>query len=368
MKYLFDCSFIKPQGRYKSIPLYAARLIRALPEEVSEDCTVIIDSEMETYFKSLNPRLKYVSINYHTFISRLPKYGEKFNSFLYKRTISRIAYDCVLIMDEQRDENLFVTTNRKVAVFHDLKGVKSSNRRDANFDYYQKLINSCDSLIAISKYTKSDIIKYFNVPEENIHVVYNSVELTNNAAKPHGFDQQKNYILYVNTLQPYKNVITLIKAFDEIKDIFDLNLVVVGKTTEYWNEIQSTLIDNKLERRVLRLENLKEEELVFLYKNAKLFVTTSLHEGFGYTPIEAAICKCPVISSKCEALPDTTQNLLYYYGPAEDYISLKNKIIEVLSNPPSEDKLTSISDYFKAQYTTQKQAAEILRIMNNNII
>lgn len=78
-----------------------------------------------------------------------------------------------------------------------------------------------------------------------------------------------------------------------------------------------------------------------------MFIPSSLYEGFGYTPIEAAMCGCPVISSIQEALPDSTQGLLNYYHPAMDADVLANKILAVLENPPAQETLLRIAETYK---------------------
>lgn len=121
--------------------------------------------------------------------------------------------------------------------------------------------------------------------------------------------------------------------------------------------------DKRFADRIIRLQNISNEELKYLYEHADLFVTTSLHEGFGYTPIEAAVCGCPVISSTCEALPDTPQGLLNYYEPAMDEQALSNRIAEVLSRQPSEEKLLHICETFKSMYVPEGQSLSILQVI-----
>ena len=100
-----------------------------------------------------------------------------------------------------------------------------------------------------------------------------------------------------------------------------------------------------------------------MYENAKLFITPSQHEGFGYTPIEAAINGCPVISSTCESLPEATMGMAYYYDPVDDYNELAKKMGEVLDNPPSQDRLMYISKTLSEAYSTSKQVDSIKRIL-----
>ena len=94
-----------------------------------------------------------------------------------------------------------------------------------------------------------------------------------------------------------------------------------------------------------------------------MFVTTSLREGFGYTPIEAAIYGCPVVCSTSEALPETTRNLLFYYEPATDEWALAKKIFEVTEKMPSKYNISKISKEFRELYTADYQNKKIIKLL-----
>ena len=123
--------------------------------------------------------------------------------------------------------------------------------------------------------------------------------------------------------------------------------------------------ENQLEQRIIHLQNLSEEDLKYLYEHAQLFISPSLREGFGYTPIEAAICKCPVICSTCEALPDTTQNKLIYYHPPQDTKALGDAIMHTLQNPPSARQLNQISADYTNTYSCSRQVQDFMFLFQN---
>lgn len=120
-----------------------------------------------------------------------------------------------------------------------------------------------------------------------------------------------------------------------------------------------------MENRIIQLQNLTDKELRYLYEHASLFVTSSLNEGFGYTPIEAAMCKCPVVCSIQEALPDVTQELLNYYQPAMDAEALADRMIQVLKNPPSAEELNQIAETYASLYSPTRQAGLIQKLLTD---
>jgi glycosyltransferase involved in cell wall biosynthesis len=263
------------------------------------------------------------------------------------------------------------TKLKKITVIHDLKSLNEKSQTSLSYlifwVYYYLLIKFSNIVVAISKYTKEDILRYFKCfSDDKIKVVYNSVNLSTQDSTEQ-IAEYNDYILFVNTLLPYKNVMTLLKSFVLLKHKIALNLIIVGQTTSYWeSEVMSFIRKEKLDDRIIHLENISDASLYALYKHASLFVTTSLKEGFGYTPIEAAMCCCPVVSSKCEALGDTTQNLLYYYEPAKDEVKLSEQILHVLNNPPSKDKLQHIAKIYRESYSIEKQYKSLIHILDKD--
>lgn len=122
--------------------------------------------------------------------------------------------------------------------------------------------------------------------------------------------------------------------------------------------------EHGFENRVHVLFGISDEELRYLYENADLFVTTSTHEGFGYTPIEAAIYKCPVISTRCEALSDTTQGKFTYLDSPFDDDKLSTLMLEIIKKGKDMVLLMKISEFFKNMYDVHKQKDQILKVLS----
>ena len=134
-------------------------------------------------------------------------------------------------------------------------------------------------------------------------------------------------------------------------------LVLVSSKNSYWNNVLFPEIVNLgLKDDVVCLGDVLDDELENIYRNASLFVSPSLREGFGYTPIEAAIYKIPVLVSMESALPETTCGLVNYYEPAMDEEVLAERILYLLSNPPSEELLDNVSFSLKSKYSVENMA------------
>jgi glycosyltransferase involved in cell wall biosynthesis len=294
------------------------------------------------------------------------------DSVRMEKLINRGHYDVYFSPNHWPIYGRLALNCKQVMVVHDLKELKiwphdsiyaslqamlKAKKRKRQFD-------SCDAITACSKFTKQDLLTtYPDMSPEKIHVVYNSVTLAGTSVCPQNFKEDQ-YLLYVNTLQPYKNVVTLVRAFILLKDQMKNNLVVVGKESDYWKEeVYPLIVAAGIENRVIRISGLGEEELRYVYEHSALFVTTSLCEGFGYTPIEAALYKCPVISTIQDSLPDVTEGLVNYYYPALDELALAEKIASVFSNYPSKEQLSALSEHYKEIYAPSNQERSIRKIL-----
>ena len=154
----------------------------------------------------------------------------------------------------------------------------------------------------------------------------------------------------------YKNALTLIKAFEIIKDEIPHILILKGKITSYWNEVlQPYIVEHNLQTRVILIDRILEDsEVAYLYQNADVFVSPSLMEGFGLTPVEAAIYGTPVICSDIDTLREATMELVDYFSPM-DYQQL-SCILKLKLQKKDKAKLQSISKKLSSEYSLLEQA------------
>ena len=365
MGYLIDMSCINAKNIGASVPSYIIKLVDAFYSNGISDVSLLADSSLVRSFSQRYPKYKIYPIKRNFFLYRIPIITDIYGRYTYKQTLSKIKCDVVFIASDQDRGSIASISQKKIVVFHDLKGVKTKSKsfNSKNLHFYKTLAYQAVAIIAISQFTKNDLFQYLSISEDKIHVVPNSVSLPKNSVEIEGLPDK--YILYVNTLLPHKNIQTLINAYSECCFRDNYKLVVVGKDTLYWKKSVYPLItQKKLEQNIIHLQNLSREELRFVYEKASLFVTTSLHEGFGYTPIEAALCRVPVICSTSEALKDSTQGLANYYEPADDHSELAKMIEQVIKNPPSKERLNFIAEKFEKDYSADTQLKEIISILN----
>ena len=375
MRVLIDTTYVMMHRLHKSLSIYIFRLLDAIPPSDRSNFKLLVLEETLEYFQAHYPEFELQS--YHPYSrdvsNRLIKYVRR--SLLYRRAVNASGCDILLVPNDLIMFTAVGTKLKKIQVIHDMKSIsnqpKWSVARITSMLYYGLLIRGADRIVCISNYTKQDLKRYFPwTKAQKLEVVYNSVVIPSKLSGhiPPELEDKK-YILFVNTLKPYKNAMTLIHAFPKVRGWQDYVLVFVGKDTDYWQSMKAYAEKHHFSDRLYRYGNLSDDALYSLYRRAALFVTTSLKEGFGYTPIEAAMSHCPVVSTTCEALSDTTQGLLNYYEPPTDENALATAISKVLCHPPTKEELAEIAAQLQSSYAPSHQVSGFSRLigkMDNN--
>ncbi len=179
-------------------------------------------------------------------------------------------------------------------------------------DIIRKNIKRCDYIIADSYNTKNDICQILNFSDKKISVIYPPVRrifCSNNIKSNLQIDYP--FILFVGTLEPRKNIKSLIKAFNLIKRDKNFNnykLILAGKRGWKSENIFREIKNSQYKNDIIWLKYVSENNLAYLYKKAKVFVFPSIYEGFGMPVMEAMISKCPVITSNNSSLKEIISN------------------------------------------------------------
>lgn len=171
-----------------------------------------------------------------------------------------------------------------------------------------------DAIITVSEYCKADIVESLGVPEEKVVVTYHGVHERFRRLATEDIDQAillkygitRDYLLFVGTLQPNKNLETLIAAYYHLRQAYRLQvaLVIAGQKGWHYDGIYRKVQDLGLEQDVVFTGYVVDEDLPTLYNQAQLFVTAACFEGFGIPVIEAMACGVPVVASKAAALQE----------------------------------------------------------------
>lgn len=191
---------------------------------------------------------------------------------------------------------------------------------DFKFKYACK---KADVVVAISECTKKDIVRFYNIPQTKIKVVYQSCDPIfyeetsadwENVLKK--YQLPKKFILNVGSIAQRKNTLKLIKAYAQLVDQHDLPLVIVGRGGKYMKECKTFVAQKQLQNKVIFLHNINSnQELKQLYTAATFMVYPSLYEGFGLPVAEALLCKTAVITSNISSMPEAGGPGALYVNP-----------------------------------------------------
>ncbi len=177
-----------------------------------------------------------------------------------------------------------------------------------------RAVRSADHIIAVSESTKRDIVRLTGTPETKISVIYEAAEsiyvpirdqeaLTRVRAKYHLPEQ---YVLFVGTIEPKKNLPTLIRAYHGLMEKYKspADLAIVGRQGWLFDDVYHLVEQLGLEERVHFLGRVPIVDLLYLYNASQMLVLPSYYEGFGLPPLEAMACDIPVIVSDTSVMPE----------------------------------------------------------------
>jgi glycosyltransferase involved in cell wall biosynthesis len=178
-------------------------------------------------------------------------------------------------------------------------------------------IQKSDAIITVSKHSKYAIQNIFGTNLNKIHTIYNGGHISNiptviSTSQKVRMVLKEEYILYLGSLQPRKNIPTALQAFAkyiEANPDSKLKFIIAGgKGYNYDNQIDETISEYNLQDRVILVGFITDEEKILLLKQAKAFIYLSLYEGFGIPIIEAMSLNTPVISSNSSCLPEVVDD------------------------------------------------------------
>lgn len=223
---------------------------------------------------------------------------------------------------------------------------------------------------AISEQTKYDLISYYNIPEERIEVIYQSinplffdeVDEANKKAIRQKYQLPERFLLTVGTVEPRKNLMGLLEGM--LSSRIDLPLVVVGKSTQYRKKVQQLIDKRPRELKVLFLSGINDAELHALYQSAEAMIYPSFFEGFGLPIVEAQASGCPVITSNISSMPEAGGNAAIYVDPQKP--EEIGRVIETLLNSSAIAGKMIEKGIENAQlYTLDHYARQLVKLYNN---
>jgi len=228
-----------------------------------------------------------------------------------------------------------------------------------------------DKLIAVSGSTKRDLEEIYKIPTDKTKVIYNGVDEEFFDLEPQSkLDEVKSkynlpskFILYLGTLEPRKNIVTLIEAFHESLGKLDgqVKLVLAGGKGWYYDEIFHKVEALGLQEKVIFTGRFEEADKKALYQLATVFVFPSWYEGFGLPPLEAMASGTPVIVADNSSLPEVVGEAGLTFE-ARDKHALAVKIESVINDSELQKEMIEKGRERARKFSWERAARETLAL------
>lgn len=266
---------------------------------------------------------------------------------------------------------------KQIITVHDLSFLRYPEFFSAKKNFWhralrvKKALKGASLIVAVSENTKQDIVELVGIAPEKIKVIYSGNNLVKREVREEelGFLSQKgigtNFILYLGTIEPRKNISGLIRAYEELRrqgNRFNgLQLVLAGAKGWKSRGIYKAWQKSEYKNDIKFLGYISQKEKEVLYAKAKVFVYPSYYEGFGFPPLEAMTYGLPVICSNVSSLPEVVADAALMINPFKP-IEIMEALELILSDEKLRENLINKGYQRASEFSWEKTAQEYLRL------
>ncbi len=237
-----------------------------------------------------------------------------------------------------------------------------------------RAIKKSYKVIAVSQFTKDEIVKYYKVEPQKVVVIYNAVSEDYKHDKIDEdvrikYNLPQKYILALGTMQPRKNIPFLIKAFAGIADkLPDINLVLVGKQAHNFDNNISNVIEQyqHIKDKIIFTGYVDEKDKLAVFEGAELFVFPSLYEGFGVPILEAFEANVPVVASNIAPHREVGGDAVLYCD-VDNIDQCKKVLYDVLVNAKIREYILLKSKKQKVIFSWFNSAKKLQKLYQGDI-
>jgi len=268
----------------------------------------------------------------------------------------------------------YIPLEKTIITCHDLIPWVYEKNRSPYWQDNIKGLKKSDVIITVSDFSKNEIIKHLNYPSHKIHVIPDAVDHTvyypqrdKEILRTLKISDDKKIILYVGSETPRMNLPTLIKAFAKLKkDLPNVKLIKIGDPQILGSRkmIFNLIRHLNLQKDVIFLGYLPDDELTLWYNAADLLVYPCLYAGFGLPPLEAMACGTPIITSNTTSLPEVVGDAGIMVNPT-DSDSIADKIHEILTNSDLMESLVKKGLKRAEMFSWDQSAQKTLDVYRN---
>lgn len=372
----------------ESTPVFAERTGVAQYIKRLVDAATALDSKNQyTAFGFLFLGRKLKNTGYEDRPNLSYKFIRYFPGRVYTKLMKMfVAPPVDLLMGRKADVMLFlnyiswptVLPTKKIVAVYDLSHLIYPQYTDANllkfFNKFLKTsITDASHILTISENSKREIMHNYAVQSENISIIHPAVDHTvyyPRAAKEvsavrNKYNLRKPYILSVATLEPRKNFVGLLRAYDTLPEEIKQRYGLVLTGAKGWLDDEINELYDKLSKKydIIRTGYLPDEDLPALYSGASLFAYPTFYEGFGMPPLEAMACGTPVVTSNNSSLPEVVGDAAVMVE-AQDTRAIAQAMERVLAQPKLSTELSKKGIVRAKEFTWEKSAAQLIELID----
>lgn len=264
-----------------------------------------------------------------------------------------------------------------VITVHDLAFLRFPSLMTAESrSYYgqiERAVQSAEHIIAVSESTKSDLVALAGADARKITVVYEAAgpgfqpaDAAHIAAVRQRYGLQSDYILFVSTIEPRKNIPFLFEAYAQMRSTWSgpgepPRLVLAGRKGWLYDNIFVILEQLGLSESVVFTGGVPSEDLPALYSGALCFVLPSLYEGFGLPVLEAMSCGAPVITTNVSSLPEVAGDAALLVDP-QDMLGLAMAMQRLCQDEALRREMSARGQAQAARFSWERAARETIEI------
>lgn len=253
----------------------------------------------------------------------------------------------------------------QIVTIHDLAFLHNPKWFSFGFRTFYKflipaIVKRAKHILTVSEFSKAEISNKLQKSPDSISVIYNSVPSEFHKMEAKEKSSEELYALTVGSLDPRKNLETLIKAFNSLEDT-KLKLYVIGASNTKIFKTKLPAFDHE---KIKFLGRVSDEELVSLYANAKMFIYPTLYEGFGIPNIEAMHFSTAVITSDIPVTREVCKDAAYFVDPLNTK-AIQDAILTLLMDNKLLSDLSKKGKEVSNSYTWEKASQKVIKIIKH---
>ena len=232
-------------------------------------------------------------------------------------------------------------------------------------------VHRASRILTVSEASKRDILRFFNVPEERVTVIYNAIDerFYDDPSEEEivrvreRYQLHDRFLMYAGNVKPHKNLERLVEAFVLLRQggFDDLKLLITGSEISKYATLRRAVHRYNLHKHVRFLGFQSETTLAALYRLSEVFVFPSLYEGFGLPPLEAMASGTPVVVSNVSSLPEVVGDAAVLVNPY-DASAIADGIRQVLGDPARRAELVTRGLTRARMFSWQESASRVRQI------